>query len=88
MVNVSNKPTEDKMITTTSSTSPSYLILEDGTVFKGYSFGYESDSEGEIGMINFNKCYAFFPRSDKELKHFLTLFSILDWYDRLCGKFD
>lgn len=28
----------------------SYLVLEDGTVFKGYSFGYESDSEGEIGL--------------------------------------
>jgi hypothetical protein len=28
---------------------PSYLLLEDGTLFKGYSFGYEADTEGEIG---------------------------------------
>lgn len=32
-----------------STEKSSYLVLEDGTIFKGYSFGYESDSEGEIG---------------------------------------
>lgn len=42
MVNINNI-NEDTM------KSASYLVLEDGTVFKGHSFGYESDSEGEIG---------------------------------------
>lgn len=27
----------------------SYLLLEDGTLFKGYSFGANRDGEGEIG---------------------------------------
>ena len=39
----------DPIVTDTNKMAPSYLVLEDGTVFKGYSFGYESDSEGEIG---------------------------------------
>ncbi len=29
----------------------SYLLLEDGTVFQGYSFGANRDSEGEIGNL-------------------------------------
>ena len=27
----------------------SYLLLEDGSLFQGYSFGANHDSEGEIG---------------------------------------
>ena len=29
----------------------SYLLLEDGTLFTGHSFGAEQNSEGEIGKI-------------------------------------
>ena len=28
----------------------SYLLLEDGSLFQGYSFGADRDSEGEIGV--------------------------------------
>jgi hypothetical protein len=28
----------------------SYLLLEDGTLFKGYSFGANLDTDGEIGI--------------------------------------
>ena len=30
-----------------------YLVLEDGNVFQGYSFGAEVDTSGEIGKIHF-----------------------------------
>ena len=29
----------------------SYLLLQDGTLFEGYSFGAELNSSGEIGNI-------------------------------------
>lgn len=29
-----------------------YLLLEDGTLFQGYSFGANRDSDGEIGEFS------------------------------------
>ena len=37
----------------------SYLLLEDGTLFQGYSFGANRDSDGEIGKFLF--VFTFFP---------------------------
>ena len=30
---------------------PAYLLLQDGTLFKGYSFGADVDCDGEIGTL-------------------------------------
>ena len=33
----------------------SYVLLEDGTILKGESFGASTETEGELGKFKFNK---------------------------------
>ena len=39
--------------------SKSYLMLEDGTLFEGQSFGAHTDTDGEIGKFD-NSIVTFF----------------------------
>ena len=38
----------------------SYLLLEDGSLFQGYSFGADRDSEGEIGVQSIKSRFLLF----------------------------
>lgn len=41
--------------------SKSYLMLEDGTVFEGQSFGAHTDTDGEIGKFDkFSFIFCYF----------------------------
>lgn len=45
----------------------SYLILEDGTLFEGYSFGANLDTKGEIGKINKRLFSFYFLKNIKKI---------------------
>ena len=43
----------------------SYLLLEDGTLFKGYSFGANLDTDGEIGELLKLCIISLFSKEDE-----------------------
>lgn len=39
-------------VTNTNNSTPCFLILEDGTILEGQSFGSKNDIDGEVGKVN------------------------------------
>ncbi len=75
MVKVKNDDLEKKA---------AYLLLEDGSLFEGQSFGANIDTDGELGLLfsrtKIRKCLLDLT--------ILNLLSILDRYDWLRGELD
>ena len=59
----------------TSERKVAYLVLEDGNVFKGYSFGAEVNTSGEIGKIATIPLPWYFWMSDEISDLFSSLFN-------------